>query len=71
MKYIMQVSETPGWWVLTDTVNKVVIRFEQHKFNATQQVTMLEDCSLSALQVARVLREMGDWAVQQHSDKVF
>lgn len=67
----MQESSTPGWWVLTDTENKVVIRFEQHKFNATQQVTMLEECSLSAQQIARVLREMGDWAVRHHSDKVF
>ena len=67
----MQESSTPGWWVLTDTECKVVIRFEVHKFNDTQQVTMLEECSLSAQQIARVLREMGDWAVRHHSDKVF
>lgn len=71
MQYVMQQSETPGWWVLTDKDNGIVIRFEEHKFNATQQVTILEECSLSALQLARVMREIGDWAARHHSDKVF
>lgn len=71
MKYLMQPSTTPGWWVLTDTESKIVIRFEEHKFNDTQQVTMLEECSLSALQIARVMRELGDWLVRHHADKAF
>ena len=71
MQYVMQQSETPGWWVLTDKNNGIVIRFEEHKFNDTQQVTMLEECTLTPIQVARVMRELGDWVVRHHADKVF
>ena len=71
MSYVMQKSETPGWWVLTDTENRIVVRFEEHKFNDTQEVTMLEDCTLTALQAARVMRELGDWVVRHHANKVF
>lgn len=35
--------ETPGWWVLTDMVNLVVVRFEEHKFFGTQKVSVLDD----------------------------
>ena len=66
MKYTIQESKDPGWWVVTDTENLVVL-----KFNETQKVTMLEDCNLSALQLARVMREMADWVAQHHIDKAF
>ena len=71
MKYIIQKSETPGWWVVTDTENLVVLKLQEHRFNETQKVTMLEECNLSALQVARIMREMGDWVARHHIDKVF
>ena len=66
MKYTIQESKEPGWWVVTDTENLVVL-----KFNETQMVTMLEDCHLSALQLARIMREMSDWVAAHHIDKVF
>ena len=47
MKYTIQESEDPGWWVVTDTEN------------------------LSALQIARIMREVGDWVAQHHIDKAF
>lgn len=56
MKYTIQESKDPGWWVVTDTENLVVLKFQEHKFNETQMVTMLEDCQLSALQLARIMR---------------
>lgn len=71
MKYLIQKSEDPGWWVVADTENLVVLKFKEHKFNDTQQVTLLEDCSLSALQMARVMRKMGDRMATHHIDKVF
>ena len=49
MKYTIQESKDPGWWVVTDTENLVVLKFQEHQFNGTQKVTMLEDCQLSAL----------------------
>lgn len=71
MKYHLQKSETPGWWVFTDTENRIVIRFLEHKFNETQEVTALDDENTNPLMVARVMREMGDWIVYHHSDIVF
>jgi hypothetical protein len=71
MKYTIQESKEPGWWVVTDTENLVVLKFQEHKFNETQKVTMLEDCHLSALQLARIMREMSDWVAAHHIDKVF
>ena len=71
MKYLLQESETPGWWVFTDTENKVVIRFKEHEFNDTQEVTVLEDGDINPLSAARIMREMGDWLAAHHIDKVF
>lgn len=34
-------KEQPGWWVLTDTENLVVIKFEEHKYNETQKYICL------------------------------
>jgi hypothetical protein len=71
MKYTLQESKEPGWWVVTDTENLVVLKFQEHKFNETQMVTMLEDCQLSALQLARIMREMADWMAAHHIEKAF
>lgn len=71
MKYLIQQSEEPGWWVVTDTENLVVLKFQEHRFNEPQKVTMLEDCNLSALQIASIMREMGDWVAAHHIDKAF
>ena len=29
MKYTIQESEEPGWWVVTDTENLVVLKFQE------------------------------------------
>ena len=71
MKYKLQKSQDPGWWVITDTENLVVLKFQEHKFNETQMATMLEDCHLSALQLARIMREMSDWVAAHDINKVF
>ena len=71
MKYLLQKSETPGWWVFTDTENKIVIRFEEGRFNETQEVTLLDDSGASATEIAAMMRERGDYIVRRHSDIVF
>lgn len=70
-KYILQKSTQPNKWVLTDTENGVVITFEQGKFNDTQKVAMLEDTNKTAEELAKILKEMGEWAVKHHADKLF
>lgn len=72
-RYIVQESKTKqGWWVCTDTEHGLVCKFEEHKFNDTQRFTFLEDNPHpKALQIARLMREMGDWLGENHRDKVF
>ena len=59
-------QDLPGWWVLTDTENLVVIKFKEHEFNETQKITHIDNDQdvirrLGAQGIARVLREMGDY----------
>ena len=70
-KYIIQKSTHPNKWVLTDTTNKIVVTFEDGAFNSTQKVTMLDDTQLTANELAKVMRELGEWAVKYHSSKCF
>lgn len=70
-KYILQKSTQPNKWVLTDTENGVVITFENGKFNDTQKVTLLENANKTAEELAKILKEMGEWAVEHHADKSF
>ena len=71
MKYTIQESTEPGWWVVTDTENLVVLKFKENQFNETQKATLLEDSNLTMMQLARVMREMGDWVAAHHIEKVF
>lgn len=71
-KYIIQQSSThPNKWVLTDITNKIVVTFEDGAFNSTQKVTMLDDTHLAANELAKVMRELGEWVVKYHSSKCF
>lgn len=66
-RFVLKKSQDlPGWWVLTDTENLVVIKFKEHEFNDNQKVTFIDDDQsviekLGAQGIARVLREMGDY----------
>lgn len=70
-KYILQKSTHPNSWVLTDTENGVVITFENGNYNDTQKVTLLENTNKTAEELAKILKEMGEWAVKHHADKLF
>lgn len=71
-RFILRPSTTQeNWWVLTDTENQIVVRFENKRFNETQQVTMLEDVETpNPLVIARMMREIGDYLAINHRDKV-
>lgn len=71
-RFILQKSqEQENWWVFTDTENQIVVRFENKRFNETQQVTMLEDVDTpNPLVIARMMREIGDYLATNHRDKV-
>lgn len=71
-RYILQPSQDlPNWWVLTDVIEGVVIRFEEHRFDETQRVTLLDESHLQhnpdcANKVAHILREMTDYLIRDH-----
>lgn len=71
-RFILRPSTTQeNWWVLADTENQIVVRFENKRFNQTQQVTMLEDVETpNPLVIARMMREIGDYLALNHRDKV-
>ena len=57
-------TEQDGWYVLTDTENMIVYRFQEHRFNETQRVTFLDETihnRREAHEIARMLREAGDY----------
>lgn len=59
-------QDYPGWWVLTDTENLIVCKFEEHRFNETQQLTILEDSIFindpnCANKLAYTMAEMGNY----------
>lgn len=57
-------KEQVGWYVLTDTENMIVYKFQEHKFNETQRVTFLDDTlhnRKEAHEIARMLREAEDY----------
>lgn len=71
-RYILQPSQDlPNWWVLTDIIEGVVIRFEEHRFDETQRVTLLDESHLQhdpdcANKVAHMMTEMGKWMYRCH-----
>lgn len=71
-QYLLQSSQSvSGHWVLTDVLNGVVVTFEECRFNETQKVTFLNDMSLSAVEVASILRTMSDWLLKHHPEVLF
>ena len=69
-------QEQPDWWVLTDTMNLIVVRFEEHKFNETQKVSILEESKFlnmdnCALELAHIMTEIGDYMFSHWYSIVF
>ena len=74
--YKLEHSQTKNdGWVLTDVENLIVIEFQEHKFNETQKVTSLDDELLlnrySTLEIASILKEMGNYMSKYHGDIAF
>lgn len=70
-RYIIQPSTSiQDGWVCTDTEYRIVATWRNGRFNETQKVTMLEDYQGSVIDLARLMREMGDWLAANHRDKV-
>ncbi len=70
-RFIIQDSEKPNHFVVTDQTNGIVIVFEKGNFNGTQKVTELNKINPSDfMKIARQMREVGEWLHQNHKDKI-
>ena len=58
--------------VCTDTQNKIICTFENHKFNETQKFVTLDDFNPNEfMKLAKFCREMGDWLSKNHYNIIF
>lgn len=66
-----QSQDLPGWWVLTDIDNLIVIKFKEHEFNETQRITVLEESMFvnrtdCANELAHIASEMGNYMLTHY-----
>lgn len=70
-KYILQQTEKPQHWVITDQDNLISIIFKEKQFNETQEVKLLdENITKSPTELAKILRQIGDYLVENHSELI-
>lgn len=70
-RFILQDSElNENHSFCTDTENMITCTFENKKFNDTQNFKFIEDQKPDVSILSKAMREMGDWLVQNHSDKI-
>jgi len=66
-RFTLNKATEPGWWLVADTQNGVVIKFKEHQFNDTQEVKMTDECKeKSVSDLARIMREIGDWMANNY-----
>nr|DAP13745.1 MAG TPA: hypothetical protein [Caudoviricetes sp.]DAS26218.1 MAG TPA: hypothetical protein [Caudoviricetes sp.] len=71
-KYIIQESSIhPNGWVLTDTENKVSIKFDDGLFNETRETILLEGSSATDKELAHIVDQMESWVTRHHGSKCF
>lgn len=70
MRYIIEQNAAGDGFVATDTKNLIVVQFTQGNFNGSQHITLLDESLITPAQLPRLLRELGDWLVANHPDKI-
>ena len=68
-QFLLQKSKDDGYWVITDTIRNIVVKFKENEFNNTQKCTFLYDTkSINALEFASALREIGEYLMLNHNN---
>lgn len=65
-----EIKKVADWWVCTDIHTGIMIGWQNGRFNDTQNVQVPEGYEGGAMQLATVMREMGDWLAVNHREKV-
>ena len=69
-RYKIEKSLLPNHYIVEDTQYNIFCMFEQGKFNETQAFSEIP-AGMSAIEIARIMREMGDWLRINHYNKLF
>lgn len=64
-------NESGDTWVLTDTVSGISLRFKEHEFNETQQVSIPESFPADPVRASRIMRSMGEYMFTYHYSIAF
>lgn len=67
-RFDFRYSDKKNRCLLIDLDNYIEVEFIPGKFNQTRTVTVLDDSRPDALKLARIMREMADWLVKNHSE---
>jgi len=68
-RFIVKPSQS-GKWELYDRDSEIVVVWEAGRFNDTQKITFLKGSSSNPLQIARMMREIGDYLAENHREIV-
>lgn len=67
--FVLQESQTKGWWVVTDTRFNIVVKFQQGNFDVTKKTTILFEINkMSELDTATSLKEISEFLATYHSE---
>lgn len=73
-RFTLQPAQEPGFWEATDKEHSIVVKFREHLFNETQQITLLNGDTFKtadeAMKVATYLRELSDWLRDNHYNRI-
>jgi hypothetical protein len=67
--FVLQESQTKGWWVVTDTRFNIVVKFQKGNFDVTKKQTILFEMNkMSELDIATSLKEITEFLLTYHSE---
>lgn len=66
-RFVLQNSNLPGSYILTDTHYLICITWQHKRFNDTQSVTIINsNLSPDPTLLARIMREMANYLIKNH-----
>ena len=71
MKRFELKKEIGDTWTLTDTVSGISLRFKEHEFNETQQVSIPESFPADPVRASRIMQAMGEYMFTYHYSIAF
>jgi hypothetical protein len=59
-------SDQPSWWLVAHKESGIIIEFEENNFNDRQKISELTENQPSMMEVAYIMRFVGEWLVKKH-----